>query len=70
MRTERDPRDVLALSEPAADATDGGWDPYIADLLNADAPRGGSPDDENDDTPVMTLSRKRSGDRRSGSRSD
>lgn len=70
MRTERDPRDVLVLAEPEADATDGGWDPYIATLLNADAPHGASTGEEDDDTPVMTLSRKRSGDRRSGSRSD
>lgn len=70
MRTERDPRDVLALAEPEADATDGGWDPYIAKLLDTDKSRSAGTGEEDDDTPVMILSRKRPRDRRSGSRSD
>ena len=57
MAFSREPLDPGDSSDTEFDATDGGWDPYIASLIgSASSKAGNSPLEEDDTQPVMTIS--------------
>jgi hypothetical protein len=60
MHSRHDPKDKAPQADPDFDSTDSGWDPYVASLLAHDAqPRDSAGEDDEDGTPVMSLSRGR-----------
>ena len=59
MSLQKEPHDASPRSEPEFDSNDAGWDPYVASLLSSGKTSATAAlDDEQDDaTPVMTISR-------------
>jgi len=57
MSPKDDPKDAFAPQDPELEATDGGWDPYVASLLMSGSAASQTSSDEDDSAPVMSLSR-------------
>jgi hypothetical protein len=61
MSVKDEPKPAGPPEDPELEATDGGWDPYVTSLLMGSAQAGESTDVEDDEQPVMSLSRERRG---------
>jgi hypothetical protein len=59
MAFSREPLDPGYSSDTEFDATDGGWDPYVASLIGSALSKASdSSRDEDDTQPVMTISQR------------
>ncbi len=55
MFSPREPKTTSQASDAGFDATDGGWDPYVAALMSGETTAEPSAPDEEDDEPVMSF---------------
>lgn len=56
MSPRREPKNAVPPPDVESDATDGGWDPYVASLLGAEGlPAAAGAHDEDDGEPVMSF---------------